>query len=64
MEFINRRQELKALEEEYLAPRSSLVILYGRRRVGKTRLLQEFLRNKPHLYYMADLESEVLQREA
>ena len=63
MEFINRRQELKALEEEYLAPRSSLVILYGRRRVGKTRLLQEFLRNKPHLYYMADLESEVLQRE-
>ncbi len=63
MEFVDRSRELKALEEEYSAPRSSLVILYGRRRVGKTRLLHEFLKDKPHLYYMADLESEILQRE-
>ncbi len=63
MEFINRNRELQALEEEYRAARPSLVILYGRRRVGKTRLLREFLKDKPHLYYMADLENEILQRE-
>lgn len=40
--FIDRNDELAVLEKEYAASRSSLVILYGRRRVGKTALISEW----------------------
>lgn len=41
-EFIGRRNELKLLEELTLKQSSSLVVVYGRRRVGKSRLIAEF----------------------
>ena len=44
--FIDRNDEFAVLEKEYAASRSSLVILYGRRRVGKTALISEFIKNK------------------
>lgn len=62
--FVNRKDELKALEEEYRKNDSSLVILYGRRRVGKTTLLTEFLKQKKSLFYLATEESETLNRAA
>ena len=37
-QFINREDELASLQREYDRKGSSLVIMYGRRRVGKTRL--------------------------
>ncbi len=43
-EFMDREEELKALNEAWLR-RPGLVIIYGRRRVGKTRLLMEWLRS-------------------
>lgn len=49
--FIGRKKELQSLEELYQKDESSLAILYGRRRVGKTRLIQEFTRNKKTIFF-------------
>lgn len=63
--FINRIQEMKTLEEQYNMPSSSMVILYGRRRVGKTSLICEFLRkHNDNIYFLATEESEALNLKA
>lgn len=49
--FVNRKNELSTLETLYKEGRPQLVIVYGRRRVGKTRLLLEFLKGKNALYF-------------
>ena len=56
--FVNRERELQVLEERYASGQAELIILYGRRRVGKTALLRKFCRDKPHIFYTADLASE------
>lgn len=48
--FINRTKELEALESEYRSNRASFSVVYGRRRVGKTALLGEFIKDKSHIY--------------
>jgi AAA+ ATPase superfamily predicted ATPase len=45
MRFVDRQQELQALERFWHAPDAGLMILLGRRRVGKTSLLTHFLEN-------------------
>lgn len=62
--FIDRKSEMKTLENEYARPGSSLVILYGRRRVGKISLISEFIRNKNALFFLASEEPEVQNRNA
>ena len=58
--FVNRSKELEALEKQYATDQSSLVIVYGRRRVGKTALITEFLkRHSNSLYFLATEESEM-----
>ena len=57
--FIDRQQELRFLDEQYNSESSSLVILYGRRRVGKTSLIHEFVKDKPFVYFLASEESEL-----
>lgn len=49
--FIGRVDELKFLEERYQNKNGQLVILYGRRRVGKTEILRKFCEGKPHVFY-------------
>ena len=39
--FVDREQEMETLQSEYERKGSALVILYGRRRVGKTTLISE-----------------------
>ncbi len=51
--FIDREVELSILLREYERRGFSLVTVYGRRRVGKTRLLKEFLRRSGGVYYVA-----------
>lgn len=60
MGFINRERELKTLEQEY-RKKSSFVVIYGRRRAGKTTLIKEFIRNKPAIYFFADVQNEIIQ---
>ncbi len=60
--FINRNSELEALENEYNSKQSSFSVVYGRRRVGKTALISQFIKDKPHIYlYMtlSDLNSQL-----
>lgn len=59
--FIGRQQELGVLEREYRRP-GGFVVLYGRRRVGKTTLIKQFIRNKPALYFLASQENETLNQ--
>lgn len=37
----------------YESDRFECVVLYGRRRVGKTTLIREFMRDKQGIYYMS-----------
>lgn len=60
--FIDRKIELQFLEQEYARKESSLVILYGRRRVGKTALMTKFMENKRAFYFLATEESEQQNR--
>jgi AAA+ ATPase superfamily predicted ATPase len=57
--FINREAELKSLEADYARSGSSLYILYGRRRLGKTTLLRQFAARHPAVYHLADRSAEI-----
>lgn len=52
LEFIGRTEELAILEREY-QKESSFVLLTGRRRIGKTRLIKEFVKNKKAFVFQA-----------
>ena len=53
MRFVGRDRELKKLNELYQEEEFQFVVIYGRRRVGKTMLINEFLKKKRSAYYMA-----------
>ena len=65
MEFIGRKAELEKLNAEYERD-SSFVVIYGRRRVGKTTLIKEFLKDKTAFYFLAteELENQSMKRLA
>ena len=56
--FVDREKELEYLNSEYNKNESSLVVLYGRRRIGKTSLIKEFGKNKNMIYFLATEETE------
>lgn len=56
--FINRKDELEALEERYNKGKAEFIVLYGRRRVGKTELIQRFIEEKNGIMLLARTESE------
>ena len=62
--FVDRESEMTTLQNEYERSGSALVVLYGRRRVGKTTLITEFIRDKRALFFLASEESEVQNRNA
>lgn len=49
--FIGRERELETLELYYRSGTVRTCAVYGRRRVGKTRLLEEFCVGKPHIWF-------------
>ena len=51
--FINRHQELAALERMFRSEVAEFFVLYGRRRVGKTELLTQFCKDKRSIYFLA-----------
>ena len=52
--FINREKELASLESAYTSKDAQFIIVYGKRRVGKTELIKQFIKGKPHVYLLAD----------
>ncbi|HKZ94936.1 MAG TPA: ATP-binding protein [Candidatus Bathyarchaeia archaeon] len=61
--FVNREEELQFLENHFSSKSAELIVIYGRRRVGKTELCSNFSKAKPRIYFLADRrpESELLQ---
>lgn len=50
--FIERDKELEALDRLYKSDKFEFVVIYGRRRVGKTALINHFIDNKKAIYFM------------
>ena len=53
-DFVDRETERDLLEEEWRGDGGRLIILYGRRRIGKTRLIAEFIRGKEGILHFAE----------
>ena len=51
--FIGRSRELNKLNALYNSNQFEFAVFYGRRRVGKTMLINEFIERKKAVYYMA-----------
>ncbi len=52
-DFIDREEELKSLNDLWRRGEPEFIVMYGRRRVGKTWLLKRFIRDKHGVYYLA-----------
>ena len=61
--FIGREQELADLNELYSQDKFQLFVLYGRKRVGKTTLLNEFCKDKDTIFYSAEQSNNKLNLE-
>jgi len=57
IQFINRKKELEFLENQVKKP-SSFVVLYGRRRVGKSELIKQFIKKRKAIYLHSTQEVE------
>ena len=60
--FVDRKNEFDFLNNEYGKSESSLIVLYGRRRIGKTSLIKEFGKDKNMIYFLATEESDLQNR--
>ena len=62
--FIGREQELTFLNESYNSNHAEMVVVYGRRRVGKTELITKFCEDKPNIFYAAKECSDGVQLQS
>lgn len=60
--FIDRLEELHRLDDLHDSRGGGLAVVYGRRRIGKTRLLIEWIKLRSGLYVVADQSSSTIQR--
>lgn len=51
--FIGREQELRSLQEAYEKQGFAMTVIYGRRRIGKSTLINEFAADKKVIFYTA-----------
>ena len=65
MKFLGREKEILGLEKEY-ARDGGFVVIYGRRRIGKTTLIKQFIKGKTAFYFLAtkEVESQSMKRFA
>lgn len=61
--FIGRDKELRTLQTAYESDRSELVVVYGRRRIGKTALMTQFCKDKAGVYFAAKRQDDAGQRQ-
>jgi hypothetical protein len=60
--FLDRKRELSLLRDRYQSGKAEFVVIYGRRRVGKTELIDQFIRGcKNGVRLLAREESKALQ---
>lgn len=58
--FIGRKRELDSLNKLYASEKFEFAVIYGRRRVGKTALINQFIGNKKAIFFMG-VESNAKQ---
>ena len=56
--FVGRKEELAVLDGLYASDSFEMVVVYGRRRVGKTALLEQFSKDKKVLSFTAQMQSD------
>ena len=61
--FIGRELELDDLNNRLVSDKFEMVPIYGRRRVGKTRLLEQFVEGKKSIFFTATMVSERMNLE-
>ncbi len=59
--FIDRTDELALLERDWRTSENAFIVVFGRRRIGKTRLIEEFLKGKDGMKYTADDVNKKIQ---
>ena len=62
MKFLNRHAELKRLNSLLSQKQGNLAVIYGRRRIGKSRLLLEWIKKTDGIYTVADQSNAAVQR--
>lgn len=60
MNFIGRDAELNQLENLYKSPHFEFLVMYGRRRIGKTTILKKFALNHKVLFFSAEEKNSAL----
>lgn len=54
MPFVNREGELEFLNKKWRRGGAQLIVIYGKRRVGKTELAVQFAKEKSHIYFLCE----------
>ncbi|MCH4887093.1 ATP-binding protein [Acidaminobacter sp. JC074] len=60
--FLAREKEMMQLERFYQSNKFEMIIMYGRRRVGKTKLITEFIKDKNAIFYVAEENNDLLNK--
>lgn len=60
--FYGRKEELLELNDRYNSNRFEMGIVFGSRRIGKTSLLREFIKDKKAIYFQAKESNELDNR--
>ena len=63
LNFIDRGEEIEKVEEKYRSDKSEFVVLYGRRRIGKTELIKKFIEEKKAFYFLCEKNKIELESE-
>jgi len=58
MVFFNREKELRFLGRKWQSYNPEFLVLWGKRRVGKTELVRQFIKDKPSVYFLSESTNE------
>ncbi|OGJ91476.1 MAG: hypothetical protein A2268_00565 [Candidatus Raymondbacteria bacterium RifOxyA12_full_50_37] len=61
--FFGRKHELDLLNQKYDSTKSELIVIYGRRRIGKSSLIGEFSKKKPAYCHFEAIEGQRMPRQ-
>jgi len=60
MKFYNREDEIKKLRTLTSLDKSTMIVIYGRRRIGKTRLVQHVFGKESYYFFVAEKEERLI----
>jgi len=64
MEFVDRKKEFERLQKSLKRQKPQFIVIYGRRRIGKSTLIKKVMDfNRGDIYFLADKTSEPSQRQ-